>query len=109
MPAACGVSRVAVMGGAETQHRRAAERRGREACHTGPGHTGRGPWGPSDVTPGGGAVLTCHTGPWARADVSHRRRVRADVTRCCTHFAVREKASNTWGATRMRKPRPAEG
>lgn len=63
MPAVCGVSRVVVMGGAETQQRRAAERRGR----AGLSHGGEGPLtsrreaGPCwHVTRGCGAALTSH-------------------------------------------------
>ena len=71
-PEVCGVSRVAVMGEAEAQHRRAAER-----------------WGCTDViqgaepclcvTLGGGTMLTCRKGLWGHADVLHRRRVRAEI------------------------------
>ena len=73
-PEVCGVSRVAVMGEAEAQHRRAAERRGctdviqeAEPCLR--------------VTLGGGTMLTCRKGLWGHADVLHRRRVRAEIKR----------------------------
>ena len=72
MPAVCGVSLVAVMGGAETQHRRAAERRSRvgvsHGAWTTPGRDRRAPLtshreaGPCRrVTRGRGPALTCHT------------------------------------------------